>query len=69
MARYAQFDPTTKQVIGWYDTDLVQYAMLPPRSQLVELTNEQWNARMSDPSGWVVQDSKLVHVPGSNVIG
>lgn len=59
MTLYAQFDPTSKQVVGWYDTEFADYT-LPDQSQLITLTPEQWAARMANPSGWSVANGALV---------
>lgn len=67
MTRYAQFDstqPAPQKVIGWYDTELVSYPNLPDEDDLLVLTDQQWDGRMTDPSGWAVNDGTLVdYVP------
>jgi hypothetical protein len=63
MAQYAQFDPAAQSpapVIGWYDTDEFEYAEMPPKSSLLELTKQQWVAHFDDPNGFAVQDGQLV---------
>lgn len=61
MAYYANFNPakTPSPVIGWYDTSFLEYR-LPPAEALLELTAEQWDARLS--GSWAVQDGALVQI-------
>jgi hypothetical protein len=65
MTQYAQFDHTATPpcpVIGWYDTALFDYPNLPAAADLLELTADQWNARMSQL--WAVENGALVdYVP------
>lgn len=48
--QYARFDhtqPAPRPVIGWYDTGLVDYGdTLPDAADLLEVTAEQWAARV-----------------------
>jgi hypothetical protein len=63
MTRYAQFDPTVSSpspVVGWYDTDEFDYPKLPAAKGLLQLTDEQWLARVENPSGWAVSDGELI---------
>jgi hypothetical protein len=63
MTQYAQFDPTQpapQLVTGWYDTAVLAYPNLPPATNLLEVTTEQWVARLENPSGWAVNDGQLV---------
>lgn len=62
MAKFARFDarmPAPHPVIGWYDCDRLRYKMLPPVAEMIEITEEQWAARMRDPSAWVVDNGAL----------
>lgn len=43
--RYAHFDPTSRQVIGWIDTDAYHYDSLPPEGQLLQVSDDQYEAR------------------------
>lgn len=55
MARFAYFDSTAaapQPVIGWYDTNALEYPSLPSPDNLVELTDEQWDARLD--GSWVI---------------
>jgi len=64
MSKIAQFDSKAAQptaVIGWYDTDELEYPNLPAPSELIMLTDDEWNVRMDEP--WYVQDGKLVPKP------
>lgn len=67
MARFAYFDsaaPSPARVLGWYDTDEFVYATLPAASDLLAVTDAEWSARVTDPSGWAVQSGALVaYVP------
>ncbi|HQU16614.1 MAG TPA: hypothetical protein PLO69_11005 [Gammaproteobacteria bacterium] len=45
-------------VLGWYDTDVLEYATLPPASQLLPLTAAQWSARLTGQ--WAVSGGALV---------
>lgn len=60
MPKYAWHDPglSPSPVKGWFDTDAVQYASLPPEEELLMLTNPQWELRLAGAQG--VQDGVLV---------
>jgi hypothetical protein len=61
MAQYAQFNPATASpspVMGWYDTAVFDYPNLPPATDLLEMTVEQWDARMTGL--WAVSGGTLV---------
>lgn len=61
--KYAQFDPTAaspQSVIGWYDTDEFVYKNLPAASDLLELTDAEWDNRFATP---FVSSGKLVAAP------
>jgi hypothetical protein len=62
MTLYAQYDPSQSpaQVSGWYDTVLFDYPNLPPLSNLLVVTSDQWTARLDNPSGWAVSAGLLV---------
>lgn len=63
MPKFAQFDPAApspQPVIGWYDTDSVNYPNLPPAANLLQLTQAQWDGRFATP---FVQNGKLVATP------
>jgi hypothetical protein len=62
MPQYAYYDPSISpsQVKGWYDTDLVNYTNLPSTNNLFLLTAEQWAGRMTNPSGFAIQNGTLV---------
>ncbi|WP_313416892.1 DUF4376 domain-containing protein [Pseudomonas oryzihabitans] len=49
--QYAHFDPSSRQVIGWIDTEAFHYESLPPEGQLLVLTEEQYELR--DQPRWV----------------
>lgn len=62
MAKYAIFAPKApepKPVVGWIDTDSHYYRTLPPSGSRILLTDQQWAARLADPSGWVVDHGRL----------
>lgn len=49
MTKYAYYDSTilaNDQVIGWIDSDIEKN--MPPSADLLEVTDEQWEARTSD---------------------
>lgn len=60
MTQYANFDHTlaTAPVIGWYDTGILNYPNLPDQADLLEMTADQWTARMT--GFWAVQDHVLI---------
>lgn len=62
MPRFATFDdtvPEPRPVLGWWDTDEFDYGEgLPPPPLRVELTAEQWDARLS--RAFAVQGGHLV---------
>lgn len=64
MAKYAQYnpaDPSPQPVIGWYDTDVFNYPHLPPASQLMTVTDDQWGLHFSiNPNGWTIDGGVLV---------
>lgn len=52
MPKYARFDPASpapQPVTGWYDTDALDYPDLPPAANLLEIKQEQWDARLTTP--------------------
>lgn len=66
--RYALLDmsqPEPRPVIGWYDRALHPYPNLDLAS-CIEVTDDAWQARIANPSGWAVSNGKIVpHVrPG-----
>ena len=46
------------RVIGWYDDSV--NGNLPADGYLLSVTLDQWDARMTNPSGWAVEDGQLV---------
>ena len=72
MPKYAQYNPSLaapSPVIGWYDTDNYAYPNLPGASDLLEITNTQWQARLSNPSGWAVSNGVLIaYTPPAPVV-
>lgn len=71
MARFASFDPSTSSphpVIGWYDTGVFTYPSMPPDAALLPVTDSQWEARMANPSGWLVQAGALVAMTPAVVV-
>lgn len=65
MPRYAHFDhtqPAPRPVIGWFDTDAFDYVNPPPPDDMLEVTSEQWAARL--PGQWAVDDNGAL-VPGT----
>jgi hypothetical protein len=60
--KYAQYNPALSpaRVIGWYDTGARHYPNLPPAGELLAVSDAQWTARLSNPSGWAVQAGALV---------
>lgn len=64
MTKYAYFDHLAQaplHVLGWYDTDLVEYPELPAPEDLLEMTEVQWAQRMND--FWIVENGQLVPGP------
>jgi hypothetical protein len=63
MTKYAHFlhtDPAPQRVRGWFDTALFNYPKLPNAADLLQLTDAQWDERMTNPSGWAVQNGTLI---------
>ncbi len=63
MPQFAHFDHTVadpKPVTGWFDTDVFEYPNLPAAADLLEVTPAQWQARLSNPSGFVITGGALV---------
>ena len=66
MPKLAQYDPThpvPQPVIGWYDTDTFDYTNLPPPEQLIELTEAEWEDRLTTP---FIADGKLITTPAKS---
>lgn len=65
MTQYAYFDhtqPEPQRVLGWLDTDALDYGEnLPASGDLLELSPEQWADRMT--IAWAVQAGTLVPLP------
>jgi len=64
MPKYASFDhtaPAPPPVIGYYDTDTFEYPTLPDAADLFEMTSEQWDARVAEPS--VIDNGEIVVLP------
>jgi len=50
MPKYVKYNPEIKEeqrVFEFYDTDFAHYPTLPDKNLLLELTEEQWNARIN----------------------
>ena len=65
MPRYAYFNhalPSPQRVLGWLDTDAVTYPTMLDEADLVELTDNEWAWRLSQPSGWYIEDGILAHL-------
>lgn len=63
MPKFAQFDSTItapQQVIGWYDTDELDYPVLPAAANLLTLTQAQWDGRFTTP---FMQNGTLIATP------
>jgi hypothetical protein len=61
MTQYANFDhtvPDPKPVIAWYDTEAWDYPSLPAPEDLLEMTPDQWQARLS--GSWAINNGALV---------
>lgn len=61
MPKYALYDPAVPSpspVICWYDTDFAQYESLPPDDSLFEMTQEQWDGRMT--GFWAIDNGAFV---------
>ena len=66
MPQFAHFDPTAtapQPVTGWFDTDLIRYPTMPPAAELLAVSSDQWQQRLANPSGWVVQNGALASAP------
>ncbi|MDN7511939.1 hypothetical protein [Burkholderia multivorans] len=63
MAKYAHFDSNAaspQPVIGWFDTDTFYYPNLPPQSNLIEMTDDQWIKHFNNLNGWAVSNGALI---------
>lgn len=63
MPKFAFYDPalpSPQAVMGWYDTDADLHTQLPPAANLLQLTQAQWEGRLTTP---FVQKGKLVAAP------
>jgi len=64
MPKFAYFDHTTpapQRIMGWYDTDFVDYPNLPDPADLFEMTQAQWDARSLSPSA--LDNGEIVVLP------
>ena len=60
MPQYASFDPNVSDpspVIGWYDTDILNYPNLN-YDNMISMTESEWNGRMT--GSWAVSAGALV---------
>jgi hypothetical protein len=63
MPYYAQYDPSVpgpSKVTGWYNTTARAYPNLPATSDLLEITETEWQAHYTNADGWAVSDGALV---------
>lgn len=63
MVQYAQYNSAVASpspVLGWYDTDEFNYPNLPAAGNLLTVTEAQWAARLTNPSGWAVSNGALI---------
>jgi hypothetical protein len=61
MPRYANFSssvPSPSPVLGWYDTDALDYPTLPAPADMLEMSDAQWDARLGGV--WAVDGGELV---------
>lgn len=61
MPQYAYFDSTIaapSPVLGWYDTDALEYPNLPAAANLLAISAAQWGERMT--GRWAVSNGALV---------
>lgn len=64
MAKLAQFNSQAAQptpATGWFDTEEFSYPNLPAETELIELTDAEWSARMD--AEWYVLTGALVPKP------
>lgn len=57
MPRYIHFDPSSRAVLGWFDTE-ERLTNLPPSDQLHEASDAQWDQR--GETRWLSENGKLV---------
>lgn len=57
--RYAHFDPATGDILNWMDTGALSYASMPPDSELLAVSAEEWGVRY-DAGRQIVSNGKLV---------
>lgn len=67
MTQYVYFNSSSKDpkpIIGWFDTEVVDYPNLPPNDSLLEVTEDQWTQHMSDLKGehFTIQNGSLVYM-------
>ena len=63
MTYFAQYDPsaiTPAKIIGWYNTGARSYPNLPSASNLLEISEAEWQAHYANPDGWAVSGGKLM---------
>ena len=63
MTYFAQYDPsaiTPAKIIGWYNTGARSYPNLPSASNLLEISEAEWQAHYANPDGWAVAGGALV---------
>lgn len=70
MPKYAHFDhtaPTPQPVLGWYDTDALDYPNLPPPADMLPMSEDQWKSRLK--GDWAVSGKTIVPYTQTPVIG
>ena len=60
MTQYIHFDPNTRQVLGWFDTE-THDVNLPPKEQIIEASESQWEK--VDFTYFVSENGKLISNP------
>lgn len=63
MPKYAHYDHTiiiAQRVRGWYDTDMFDYAAVPPKEDFLLLNETEWKTRLYTP---FIENGKLIPEP------
>jgi len=60
--QYVHFDPRTRRVLGWIDTDAFTYSALPPEAELLEIDAETFEAHDQASTWWVTTAGALADI-------
>lgn len=60
--QYVHFDPRTRLVLGWIDTDAYTYSELPPKAELLEIDPAKVEGPHNQGTWWVSLTNELTTI-------